>query len=108
MFVIPTGSFTLALKDAGTWRFHIDETMNYVKPVQMVLPEDAKSWELSFNESNRYTFAEKVQNWIIQNERKYAFRYLGALAGDFHHHRMAACSYHMPSITLKRQPQESS
>jgi fructose-1,6-bisphosphatase I len=84
MFVIPTGTFTLALKDAGTWRFHIDETMTYVKPVRMVLPEDAKGWELSFNESNRYTFSEKIQTWIAQNERKYAFRYLGALAGDFH------------------------
>ena len=27
MFVIPTGTFTLGLKFAGTWRFQIDETM---------------------------------------------------------------------------------
>ena len=84
MFVIPTGTFTLGLKDAGTWRFHIDETMNFVRPTRMILPEDAKGWELSFNAANHYTYAEGVQKWIAENERKYAFRYLGALAGDFH------------------------
>jgi fructose-1,6-bisphosphatase I len=84
MFVIPTGTFTLALKESGTWRFHIDETMNYVKPVAMVLPENKKTWELSFNSANRETYAPKVQEWIKENEKRYAFRYLGALAGDFH------------------------
>ena len=84
MFVIPTGTFTLGLKDAGTWQFHIDETMNFVRPTRMVLPEDPKSWELSFNAANRCTYAERVQKWIMANESKYAFRYLGALAGDFH------------------------
>src|SRR5512137_2243766 len=45
MFVIPTGTFTLALRNAGCWRFHIDEIMNYVKPTRMVLPESPKTWE---------------------------------------------------------------
>jgi fructose-1,6-bisphosphatase I len=84
MFVIPTGMFTIAFREAGTWRFHMDETMNYVKPVRMTLPEDEKSWELSFNAANRSTYSQKVQDWILRNERKYSFRYLGALAGDFH------------------------
>lgn len=84
MFVIPTGTFTLALGQAGCWRFHIDETFNYVKPTRMVLPADKKSWELSFNSANRTTFSVPVQNWIVENEKKYAFRYMGALAGDFH------------------------
>ena len=84
MFVIPTGTFTLGLKDAGTWRFHIDETMTFVRPTRMILPEDPKGWELSFNASNRHTYAERVQRWIGENESTYAFRYLGALAGDFH------------------------
>ena len=84
MFVIPTGMFTIAFREAGTWRFHMDETMNYVKPIQMMLPEDDKSWELSFNSANRATYSQKVQDWITKNERKYSFRYLGALAGDFH------------------------
>ncbi len=84
MFVIPTGTFTIALHDAGCWRFHIDETMNYVRPIRVTLPEDKKKWELSFNSSNRETFALPVQQWIRENEKKYSFRYLGALAGDFH------------------------
>jgi fructose-1,6-bisphosphatase I len=84
MFVIPTGTFTIALREAGTWRFHIDETMTYVKPMRVVLPDDSKSWELSFNVSNQNTFAENVQKWIAVNESRYTFRYIGALAGDFH------------------------
>ena len=84
MFVIPTGTFTLALKDAGTWRFHTDETMDFVKPIRMILSEDMEDWELSFNPAHRHTYAKNVQNWIEQNERKYVFRYLGSLAGDFH------------------------
>ena len=84
MFVIPTGTFTIALRNAGCWRFHIDEVMNYVKPTRMVLPEDPKTWELSFNSANRETFARPIQEWIEEKEKRYAFRYLGALAGDFH------------------------
>ena len=84
MFVIPTGMFTLALRDAGCWRFHADETNTYVKPTRMMLPEDSKKWELSFNSANTYTFGDNVQEWIRENEKKFTFRYLGALAGDFH------------------------
>ena len=84
MFVIPTGMFTLALRDAGCWRFHADETNTYVKPTRMMLPEDSKKWELSFNSANTYTFGNNVQEWIRENEKKFTFRYLGALAGDFH------------------------
>lgn len=84
MFVIPTGTFTLGLKQAGTWRFHIDETMNFVRPTRIMFPEDPRTWELSFNSSSRHTYSERVQDWIRENQRKYSFRYLGALAGDFH------------------------
>lgn len=84
MFVIPTGTFTIALKDAGCWRFHIDETMNFVKPTRMELPADKKNWELSFNSAHREYFAPAVRNWLNSNETRYQFRYLGALAGDFH------------------------
>jgi len=58
--------------------------MNYVKPTRLILPENSKTWELSFNPANRHTYDEKVRKWISENENKYAFRYLGALAGDFH------------------------
>jgi fructose-1,6-bisphosphatase I len=84
MFVIPTGMFTLALRDAGCWRFHADETNTYVKPTRIILPKDTEKWELSFNSANTYTFGENVQEWIRENEKKFTFRYLGALAGDFH------------------------
>jgi len=62
MFVIPTGMVTIAFKEAGTWRFHMDETMNYVKPIRMILPEESSGWELSFNSANRSTYSQKIQN----------------------------------------------
>lgn len=84
MFVIPTGTFTIALREAGCWRFHIDETMNYVKPTRLELPADSRTWELSFNSAHREYFAQGISDWLNQNENKYQFRYLGALAADFH------------------------
>lgn len=104
MFVIPTGTFTLALKEAGTWRFHIDETMNYVKPTQMMLPENDGNWELSFNSANRYTYANKIQEWINANEQKYTFRYLGALAGDFHRILSKGGMFMYPAIVNHPNP----
>ena len=107
MFVIPTGMFTIALREAGTWRFHIDETMNFVKPIRMTLPENTKSWELSFNEANRYTFNEAVQNWISENENKYSFRYLGALAGDFHRLLANGGMFMYPAIINHPNPKKN-
>ena len=107
MFVIPTGTFTLALREAGAWRFHIDETMNFVKPIRMVLPSDKKSWELSFNEANRYTFDPGVQKWIAENENKYSFRYLGALAGDFHRLLSNGGMFMYPAIVNHPDPKKN-
>jgi len=107
MFVIPTGTFTLALQGSGTWRFHIDETMNFVKPIRVLLPEDSKTWELSFNEANRHTFAKSVQNWIAQKEREYAFRYLGALAGDFHRILSNGGMFMYPAIVNHPDPKKN-
>jgi len=107
MFVIPTGTFTLGLKEAGTWRFHIDETMAFVRPTRMVLPDDTKSWELSFNASNRHTYAEWVQKWIAENESKYAFRYLGALAGDFHRILANGGMFMYPAIVNHPNPKKN-
>ena len=104
MFVIPTGTFTLALKDAGTWRFHIDETMDFVRPTQMILPEDTNGWELSFNSANRHTYSKSVQHWIAQNETKYAFRYLGALAADFHRTLSNGGMFMYPAIVNHPDP----
>jgi fructose-1,6-bisphosphatase I len=107
MFVIPTGTFTLGLKDAGTWRFHMDETMNFVRPTRMILPEDPKTWELSFNAANRRTFAEAVHTWISENESKYAFRYLGALAGDFHRILANGGMFMYPAIVNHPNPKKN-
>jgi len=87
IYLIPNGVFTLALAETGVFRFHMDETMTYVIPEnaeRLMMPENPKGWELSFNTSNRRTFAPKVLEWIEENEPKYAFRYMGALAADFH------------------------
>jgi fructose-1,6-bisphosphatase I len=107
MFVIPTGTFTIGLKGAGTWRFHIDETMTYVKPTRMVLPEDGKSWELSFNAANTATYAEGVRKWIGDHEEKYAFRYLGALAGDFHRILSNGGMFMYPAIVNHPNPKKN-
>jgi fructose-1,6-bisphosphatase I len=107
MFVIPTGTFTLALKNSGTWRFHIDETMNFVKPIRMRLPGKSKTWELSFNEANRYTFAKEIQMWIEAKEREYAFRYLGALAADFHRILSSGGLFIYPAILGHPNPEKN-
>ena len=107
MFVIPTGTFTLALKDAGTWRFHIDETDEFVRPTRMILPEDPKGWELSFNSANRYTFAKSIQAWIEQNEKKYSFRYIGALAADFHRTLANGGMFMYPAIVNHPDPKKN-
>jgi fructose-1,6-bisphosphatase I len=107
MFVIPTGTFTMGLRDAGTWRFHIDETMNYVKPIKMMLPDNTKAWELSFNAANRNTYSERIQQWIRENEAKYAFRYLGALAGDFHRVLANGGMFMYPAIVNHPNPKKN-
>jgi fructose-1,6-bisphosphatase I len=107
MFVIPTGTFTLALKDAGAWRFHIDETMEFVRPTKIVLPEDKKGWELSFNSGNRDTYSRRVQDWITANEGKYAFRYIGALAADFHRTISNGGMFMYPAIVNHPDPRKN-
>ena len=107
MFVIPTGTFTIALKDAGCWRFHIDETMNYVRPTRMMLPENPKTWELSFNTANRETFDPKIRRWIEANEKRFAFRYLGALAGDFHRILTNGGLFMYPAIVNHPDPKKN-
>jgi fructose-1,6-bisphosphatase I len=73
----------------------------------MILPEDNKSWELSFNASNRHTYAQRVQDWIVQNESKYAFRYLGALAGDFHRILSNGGMFMYPAIVNHPNPKKN-
>ncbi len=110
IFLIPTGVFTLALADTGVFRFHQDETMTYVIPEdadRLLIPENPKSWELSFNASNRKTFSTKVQNWIEKHESKHSFRYIGALAGDFHRLLTNGGMFMYPAITNHPKPEKN-
>lgn len=107
MFVIPTGTFTLALKGAGAWRFHIDETMEFVRPTRMVLPEDKRTWELSFNSANQDTYARGVQDWVARNGSRYAFRYIGALAADFHRTLSNGGMFMYPAIVNHPDPKKN-
>ncbi len=84
MFLIPSGMFTFALRGAGTWRFLLDETGVYVRPIRLVFPETKTSWELSWNTSNRRSYSEPVQKWFSAHEHDFGFRYAGSLVVDFH------------------------
>jgi fructose-1,6-bisphosphatase I len=99
--------FTLALRDAGCWRFHSDETSTYVKPVQLTMPDNPKTWELSFNAGNTNVFSDKVQKWIGANLNKYKFRYIGALAGDFHRLLSNGGLFMYPAIVNHPNPKEN-
>jgi fructose-1,6-bisphosphatase I len=110
IFLIPNGVFTLALADSGVFRFHLDETMTYVKPDSsdnLIMPENPKSWELSFNASNRKTFSAAVQDWLEENEQKYSFRYMGSLAGDFHRLLSNGGMFLYPAIVNHSKPEKN-
>jgi fructose-1,6-bisphosphatase I len=110
IYLIPNGVFTIALADTGVFRFHMDETMTYVIPEnaeRLMMPENPKGWELSFNTSNRNTFAPHVREWIEENEPDYAFRYMGALAGDFHRLLSSGGMFLYPAIINHPEPQKN-
>lgn len=110
IYLIPNGVFTIALADTGVFRFHMDETMTYVIPEnaeRLMMPESKKGWELSFNTSNRGTFAPHVREWIEENEPKYAFRYMGALAADFHRLLSNGGMFMYPAIVNHPEPSKN-
>jgi fructose-1,6-bisphosphatase I len=107
MFVIPTGCFTLALHGSGVYRFYLDETMNFVAPELIALPESTKTWELSFNSANRNTYSKPIHDWIVKNEPNYSFRYLGALAGDFHRLLSNGGMFMYPAIVNHPKPEKN-
>jgi fructose-1,6-bisphosphatase I len=110
IYLIPNGVFTLALADTGVFRFHMDETMTYVIPdnsEKLIIPDDRKNWELSFNASNRRAFSGQVQKWIEENEQKYRFRYMGALAGDFHRLISNGGMFMYPAIINHPKPEKN-
>lgn len=99
MFLLPSGIFTFALKNAGAWQFLRDESGAYIRPTKINFSENKKNWELSWNSSNRLTFSDKVQKWINNNEPKYNFRYSGSLAVDFHRLLHNGGAFMYPAIT---------
>jgi fructose-1,6-bisphosphatase I len=110
IFLIPNGVFTLALAETGVFRFHLDETMTYVIPEdseRLMMPEDENCWELSFNSSNRRTFSSEVQEWIDEHEPNYAFRYMGALAADFHRLLSNGGMFMYPAIINHPKPEKN-
>ena len=107
MFLIPSGDFTFALKDAGAWRFLRDDTGTYVRPNRLSFPESKKSWELSWNSGNRHTFSQAVQNWVSENEANYSFRYTGALAVDFHRLLHNGGMFMYPAIVNHPKPEKN-
>jgi len=72
-----------------------------------MLPEDSGTWELSFNAAKRHTYARKVQEWIGINEKKYAFRYIGALAADFHRILINGGMFMYPAIVNHPNPRKN-
>lgn len=84
MFLLPAGIFTFALKNAGAWQFLRDENSVYIRPRRVLFPQSKASWELSWNTSNRATFADNIQRWLSANEANYNFRYAGSLVVDLH------------------------
>ena len=104
MFMIPTGIFTFALKNTGTFRFLLDKSGDYIRPARVTIPERPSSWELSWNSANRHSFATPVQEWIAENERDYNFRYAGSLAVDFHRLLHNGGMFLYPSIVNHSDP----
>ncbi|MCL4127098.1 UNVERIFIED_CONTAM: hypothetical protein GTU68_005011 [Idotea baltica] len=107
MFLLPSGQFTFALKDAGAWRFLLDETGSYVRPSKISFPTNKENWELSWNSGNRYYFKDKVQKWIKEHEENLNFRYIGALAVDFHRLLHNGGMFLYPAITQHSEPSKN-
>ncbi len=107
MFLIPSGMFTFALRNAGAWRFLMDETGVYVRPSRLLFPQDKKGWELSFNAGNASTYATGVQEWIGEHSPKYAFRYAGSLVVDFHRLLHNGGMFFYPAIMNHPKPEKN-
>ena len=107
MFVIPTGTLTIALRDAGAWRFHIDETQNYVKPMQVILPDDPEKLGAFLQCDEPVHVRRQVQDCVQNNERNYTFRYMGALAGDFHRILTNGGMFMYPAIVNHPDPKKN-
>ncbi|MCB0337781.1 MAG: hypothetical protein KDD62_15800, partial [Bdellovibrionales bacterium] len=107
LFMIPTGIFTFALKNAGAWRFLLDKTGDFIRPTRIQFPNKKDTWELSWNSVNRHAFNPKVQSWLDANEKQYNFRYSGSLAVDFHRLLHNGGAFMYPAITNHVDPKKN-
>jgi fructose-1,6-bisphosphatase I len=107
MFSIPTGLFTFALKNAGAWRFYMDASGDYIRPTKITLPDKADTWELSWNTANKNFYKDGVINWLEKNSHKYAFRYAGSLAIDFHRLLLNGGMFLYPAIVNHEDPSKN-
>ena len=62
---------------------------------------------MSFNSANRDTWAPAVKQWVDENERRYAFRYLGSLAADFHRVLSNGGMFLYPAIVNHPDPKKN-
>lgn len=104
IFLIPSGSFTFALKNSGAWRFSYDGAGAFVRPTRLTLPESESSWEISYNLSNRHAFNPKIGAWLKKEEKKRSFRYAGSLAIDIHRLLGNGGAFLYPAITNHEEP----
>lgn len=107
MFLIPSGLFTFALRNAGAWRFLMDETGVYVRPTKITFPDNQKKWELSWNVANTSSFKKPVQKWLSENQSLYNFRYAGSLVVDFHRMLHSGGMFLYPSIVNHPSPEKN-
>ncbi|HMO16774.1 MAG TPA: hypothetical protein PKA63_02865 [Oligoflexia bacterium] len=107
MFLIPSGLFTFALRNAGTWRFLMDETGVYVRPTRIQFPSSPKSWELSWNVANTEYFNKNVASWLNDKKSSHSFRYAGSLVVDFHRLLHSGGMYLYPSIVNHPDPEKN-
>ena len=107
MFLIPSGLFTFALRNSGTYRFLMDETGTYVRPKKLMFPESPKTWELCWNVSNRTAYNALVKEWLDAQESRYSFRYAGSLVVDFHRLLHNGGMFLYPSIVNHFDPSKN-
>lgn len=107
MFLIPSGMFTFALRDSGTWRFLMDETGVYVRPERLHFSTNKITWELSYNAGNKDAFAPGIKEWLGANGAKFAFRYAGSLVVDFHRLLHNGGMFLYPAIVQDADPNKN-
>lgn len=107
IFLIPTGVFTFALKDAGAWQFLLDKQGDFIRPTKLTLPSSKNSWELSYNAGKVACFNTKVKQWLKEKKGDLNFRYAGSLAVDFQRLIKNGGLFAYPAIINAKNPKDN-